>query len=150
MESQTQKSNEEILKELKDELAKEMSGLRFTFEPSGDSSIMPRKPNEKERRDFLMDSFRYLYKNTCGTITQAQYYTMKGHIKRYQFDILYNFLKNSDLTFEVGEMQKNLAKYSETECIVDRTIQVTFPGVHKVARIEIDLNIPKDKEATNG
>jgi hypothetical protein len=102
------------------------------------SKMVIRKPDMKEIKKFIKDELHSLYlnPNTPIPITQADYYTMKGHIKREQFDILFHYLKNHQI--DVNKFKSNIKKYSESDIYVLST-QVTFPEPVKEYIIGIDL-----------
>jgi hypothetical protein len=103
-----------------------------------------RKPNEKEKRDFMKERLRYIYFNQEGRtpIKKSQYVTMKGHIRKYQYDIVFSFLKNHGI--DVEKIKEDFSKYSESEIIMEVIQDVKVQEQPKMYSILIDANEVKN------
>lgn len=128
----------DILNQLERDMNEAFS--KQTFLPE-DSTGHMRKPNEREKRTYMLNAFRYIYYQSNGSIKKSQYNTMKACIKRSQYDIVYRFLYNHGFEIELGELETNFTKYSKSEVILVQHVRVTFQKPVRRCCINIDIEI---------
>lgn len=100
-----------------------------------------RKPNLKELKQHLRWDLHSLYFQN-GSIKRSTYYSLKGQIRRGQFDRVLNFTDKYDTN-----IRKNFKEYQENEHVFyAMKIPVTFQRPVKVGILDIDI---QRKEAIN-
>lgn len=83
-------------------------------------TVKLRKPTEFEGRKYLRDRWKKIYEKNKEMIKRDTYFSMKGHIRRFQYDMFFRYLKNLSMknTLLFGE-ESSFYRYMERESIPD-------------------------------
>ena len=137
--------NENFLHSIKNEIEELVRGNKYdfsqdnpvTFKCDQDVNISkPRNPNLFEQKDYLKNTLRRAYFWGNIGIKRSQYYTLKGHLNKYQFECVIRFLENRG----VSSTRDDFEKFKESKPFVDITQRVTFPHPVRVAMIDVATN----------
>jgi hypothetical protein len=100
-----------------------------------------RVPNEKENRQWMRIELYHIYKfDTDVHMTKMQYNTMKGCIRKHDYEQLYRFLKNHGYT-KLDELKSAFESYQNSRSIMVIPIMIQTPV--KAQTIDIDVVQPE-------
>lgn len=138
--------NENILNSIKNEIEELVKGNKYEFNQDRpitfnchDQDVTlskPRHPNLIEQKEYLKSTLRRAYFWGNIGIKRSQYYTLKGHINKDQFEYVIRFLENRGLS----STRDDFEKFKESKPFVDITQLVTFPHPVRVVTIDIAIN----------
>lgn len=84
--------------------------------------IKLRNPTEFEGRKYLRERWRKIYFANKDKIKQSTYSCMKGHIRHFQYEIFFNYLRHlsDEITLLFGE-EAAFKRYMENESIPEES-----------------------------
>jgi hypothetical protein len=103
-----------------------------------------RKPNSIEKRKWLIWNLRFFHFQCPELINSVQYRTIKGHIKKSQIDIFFNFLKNRNFDIEI--LKEEYRNYCESKFIMEVSQKMNLPSGTQLYQISNkDHESPKNE-----
>lgn len=138
-------SNEELLNEMKKEIKKKCSEVIFDFKkcyPENNNYVRNfygtkvRKPNKNEIKQFMISLLKEYYMTNRDIISRSTYYTMKGHIKRWQINYVSNYLKRIGY---YNDFISRVNTYKNINCILETNINIQLPEKIKTCTIDMEV-----------
>lgn len=126
---------EELVKENKYEFNQDRP-ITFNWHDQDVTLSKPRHPNLIEQKEYLKTTLRRAYFWWNIGIKRSQYYTLKGHLNKCQFECVIRFLENRGLS----STRDDFEKFKESKPFVDITQRVTIPYPVRVATIDVATN----------
>ena len=140
-------SNDEILGQVKDRLEAGMS--KYIFDTHKEQLENLRCPNEKEKKEWMKDVLQDVYFWGNTSMNYNTYKTLRGHIRRNQFDVVFKCLRNKRYctTDEVDRLMSSFEKFCNSKSISIYKANITFS--QPVKHVSIDICVSPERVGSN-
>ena len=136
-------SNEDILNQIKDNLKNIVPDYSFNMDKNQPRNL--RYPNDKEKRNWMKDVVQDIYFWGKTSMGYSTYKTLRGHIRRNQFDVVFKCLRNKRYcaSEEVDRLISSFEKFCNSKTI--ETIAATITFTQPVKRVSIDIYVSPER-----
>ena len=136
-------SNEDILSKVRNVVKSNVPKYSFNLDENRPKEL--RCPNEKEQRFWMKEILQGIYFFGDTSMGYNTYKTLRGHIRRSQFDVVFKCLRNKRYCTEkhVDYLISSFEKYCNSKTIEVYKMNITFPN--PVERVSIDICVTSER-----